>query len=78
MPAARNAPSTRRPKTADDTERARAIRASRRHLNDLKRVHGRAPDDVKLAPRAVPQRIDGEPVASWCTSPARMCAELAG
>ena len=78
MPAARTAPPPRRPKSADDTERARAIRASRKHLSDLKRAHGRPPADVPLVSRAIPRRIDGEPVASWCTSPARLCAELAG
>jgi hypothetical protein len=62
----------------DDTRRQKAIRASARHLRDLRRAHGWPPADVKLAPVAIPKRLPGEPTASWCSSPAQLCAELAG
>jgi hypothetical protein len=61
-----------------DTARRKAKRASARHLRDLERAHGSPPADIKLASVAIPQRISGEPTASWCSSPARLCAELAG
>ena len=61
-----------------DTERQKAMRASAKHLRDLKRVHAGPPADVRLASVAIPKRIPGEPTASWCSSPARLCAELAG
>jgi hypothetical protein len=62
----------------DDTQRQRAVRASARHLRDLRRAHGCPPADVKLASVAIPKRLPGEPTASWCSSPAQLCAELAG
>jgi len=61
-----------------DTQRQKAMRASGRHLRDLRRAHGGPPADVKLAPVAIPKRLPGEPTASWCSSPAQLCAELAG
>jgi len=61
----------------DDTARQKAKRASARHLNDLRNAHGRPPADVALASVAIPQRISGVQTASWCGSPAQMCAELA-
>jgi hypothetical protein len=61
-----------------DTRRQKAVRASARHLRDLLRAHGCPPADVKLAPVAIPKRLPGEPTASWCSSPAQLCAELAG
>jgi hypothetical protein len=63
----------RPPKT--ETERQEAACAA--HLGDLQRAHGRPPADVDLASVAIPQRLTGEPVASYCTSPAQLCAELA-
>jgi hypothetical protein len=60
-----------------ETERQQAVNACAAHLRDLKRVHGRPPADVKLRSVAVPQRLTGPPVASYCTSPAQLCAELA-
>ena len=62
----------------DETRRQKAIRASARHLRDLRRAHAIPPADVKLARVAIPKRLPGEPTASWCSSPAQLCAELAG
>ncbi|MGD0761631.1 MAG: hypothetical protein ABR929_00320 [Roseiarcus sp.] len=67
----------RRRPPRSETERQQAVSACAAHLRDLKRVHGRPPADVKLKSVAVPQRLTGEPVASYCTSPAQLCAELA-
>ncbi len=53
-----------------ETERQQAVAACAAHLRDLKRVHGRPPADVKLKSVAIPQRLSGPPVASYCTSPA--------
>jgi hypothetical protein len=64
----------RAPKT--ETERAIAERACRAHLRDLERAHRRAPPDVVLPSRSVPRRLDPVPVASYCSSPAALCAEL--
>ena len=61
-----------------DTRRQKAMRASAGHLLDLRRTHGCPPADVKLARVAIPKRLPGEPTASWCSSPAQLCAELAG
>jgi len=61
-----------------DTQRQKSMRASARHLLDLRRAHGYPPADVKLARVAIPKRLPGEPTASWCSSPAQLCAELAG
>ena len=63
------------PKT--DTQRAEAIRASAAHLADLRRAHRRPPPDVRLPSRSAIRRVCPIPDASWCSSPARMCAELA-
>jgi hypothetical protein len=60
-----------------DTQRQKAVGASARHLQDLQRAHGCPPADVKLAHVAIPKRLPGEPTASWCSSPAQLCAELA-
>jgi hypothetical protein len=59
------------------TERQEAVGACAAHLRDLQRAHGRPPADVALASVAIPKRLSGEPVASYCTSPAQLCAELA-
>ena len=61
-----------------DTERQKAKRACAGHLRDLKAAHERPPADVKLASVAIPKRIPGVPTGSYCSSPARLCAELAG
>jgi hypothetical protein len=58
------------------TERREAIDACTAHLRDLKRTHRRPPVDVDLPPVAVPKRLTGEAVASFCTSAADLCAEL--
>lgn len=65
----------RPPKT--DTERQVVVDACAAHLRDLERAHGRPPTDVDLPSVAIPQRLSGEPVASYCSSPAQLCAELA-
>jgi len=59
-----------------ETERQEAQRVCAAHLRDLKRAHGRPPADVDLASVAVPKRLSGEPIASYCASPAQLCAEL--
>jgi hypothetical protein len=61
-----------------DTLRQKAIRASAAHLRDLGRAHAHPPAVVELASVAIPKRIPGEPTASYCSSPAQLCAELAG
>jgi len=60
-----------------DTERAEAAKACAGHLKDLKRLHGRPPADVAIRPVAIPKFVNPIPSASWCTSPAQLCAELA-
>jgi len=67
----------RRKPPKKDTERAEAARACARHLKDLKRVHGRPPADVAVRPVAIPKYVNPISSASWCTSPAQLCAELA-
>jgi len=68
-------PRRKAPKT--DTERAEAAKACARHLKDLRRVHGRPPADVAVRSVAIPKWVNPVPSASWCTSPAQLCAELA-
>ncbi len=65
----------RRPPKAE-TERQEAVAACAAHLCDLKRAHERPPADVELVSVAIPRRLSGEPVASYCASPAQLCAEL--
>ncbi|MBV8473535.1 MAG: hypothetical protein JO234_08975 [Hyphomicrobiales bacterium] len=65
---------TRRPPKSQ-TERQEAVGACAAHLRDLKRAHRRPPADVDLPKVAVPRRLTGE-TASFCTSPADLCAEL--
>jgi len=71
----RSKPRRKAPKT--DTERVLAVRACARHLKDLRRAHGRPPADVAIRPTPVPKYVNPIPSASWCTSPAQLCAELA-
>ena len=59
-----------------DTSLQKAKRANAAHLKDLRRAHTRPPPDVALKQVAVPRRLDPEPVASYCSSPAQLCAEL--
>ncbi len=68
----------RRRRSSGETQRQNALRASASHLRDLQRAHGRPPADVALASVAIPARLPGEPAASYCSSPAQLCAELAG
>jgi hypothetical protein len=65
----------RRKKT--DTAHQKAKRACARHLKDLRTAHGQPPADVAIKPVAIPKRLDPVPTASWCSSPAQLCAELA-
>ncbi len=73
----RSSATGKRKRHGGDTERQSLMRASGAHLRDLKRAHGRPPPDVELASVAIPKRLSGEPIASYCTSPAQLCAELA-
>ena len=66
----------RKPSKAD-TRRARSVKNCAGHLRDLKRAHGRPPADVPLRSNPIPRLISPVPSASWCTSPAQLCAELA-
>ena len=70
-------PPSRRRTPDPDTARVKAERACRRHLKDLRRAHPQPPLELVLPSRSVPRRIDPEPWASFCTSPAQLCAELA-
>ena len=60
-----------------ETQRAKAIRACGDHLRDLRRAHIAPPPDVPVRPVAVVRMVAPIPDASWCTSPAQLCAELA-
>jgi len=64
-----------RPKKID-TERAQAMRACARHLEDLKRAHGRLPADVRVCMTRTPRFVAPVAESSYCTSPALLCAEL--
>ncbi|HEY1780334.1 MAG TPA: hypothetical protein VGG79_07870 [Roseiarcus sp.] len=68
-------PPTRRPPKLD-TERALAIRASTRHLNDLRRAQRQPPANVAVSERGVPKFVPLIIEQSWCTSPAALCADL--
>ena len=59
-----------------DTERMALMRASSRHLKDLKRAHGVPPADVAVNMRRTPRFVAPILEASYCTSPAALCAEL--
>ncbi len=65
----------RAPKT--QTERAEQASACAAHLRDLRRAHGAPPPDAVSPGRSVPLRPSAEPIASFCTSPGQLCAELA-
>jgi hypothetical protein len=60
-----------------ETARAEAIGACAGHLRDLRRAHVRPPPDVAVRPVATVRLVAPIPDASWCTSPAQLCAELA-
>ena len=69
--------SPRRKRAKTETARMEAARASAAHLADLRRAHGRPPPDVSLPSRLAVRLVCPVPDASWCTSPAQLCAELA-
>lgn len=71
------APPARRKPAKIDTQRMEAIRASAAHLADLRRAHRAPPPDVLLQARSAVRLVCPIPDASWCSSPAQMCAELA-
>jgi hypothetical protein len=68
---------SRRRLSSADTARAAAQNACRKHLKDLRRAHCQPPPDLAIPRRSIPARIDAEPIASYCTSPDQLCAELA-
>jgi len=70
-------PPSRRRLDKADTARAKAEKACRKHLNDLRRAHGLPPPPLIIPSRSIPARIPAEPWASFCTSPAQLCVELA-
>ncbi|HXZ16042.1 MAG TPA: hypothetical protein VEH77_08760 [Roseiarcus sp.] len=67
----------RRRPAKTETERMETVSACAAHLKDLKRAHGTPPPDVSLPSRAAVRLVCPIPDASWCSSPAQMCAELA-
>ena len=69
--------SQRRRETTIETARMAAARASAAHLADLQREHGKPPPEVRLPSRSAVRLVCPIPDASWCSSPAQMCAELA-
>ena len=68
-------PRRRRPRT--ETDRQLLVAACAAHLRDLRRVHRVPPADLAIASVAIPARLSGPDPASYCSSPAAMCAELA-
>ena len=54
-----------------------AMRASARHLKDLRRAYTAPPADVEVNQRGIPRLVAPILEQSWCTSPAALCAELA-
>jgi hypothetical protein len=52
-----------------------AIRASARHLKDLRRAHKAPPADVEVNTRGVPRLVPPILEQSYCTSPAALCVE---
>jgi len=66
-----------RKKARIDTRRMEAIRACAAHLADLRRAHAAPPPEVELPSRLAVRLVCPIPDASWCSSPAQMCAELA-
>jgi hypothetical protein len=54
-----------------------AIRASARHLKDLRRAHKTPPANVEVNNRGIPRLVPPILEQSYCTSPAALCAELA-
>jgi hypothetical protein len=68
---------SRRRRPRSETDRQRATAACAAHLRDLKRVHRRPPADVAVRSVAIPARPSGPAPASYCVSPAQLCAELA-
>ena len=64
-------------KSSSDTVQEKWARACAAHLADLKAAHVRPPLDVDLPSRDVVRLVCPVPDASWCTSPAQLCAELA-
>ena len=66
----------RRRSPRKDTERGDAIRACARHLNDLERFHADPPPDVRVDMSRSPRFLTPEPVNSYFSSPAALCADL--
>lgn len=71
----RTAPARKPPEI--DTARQQAIRRCARHLRDLRREHAGPPEDVPVRSDPIPRLVSPVPSASWCTSPAQLCSELA-
>jgi hypothetical protein len=59
------------------TKRQRLVTACTAHLRDLRRIHLAPPADLAIASVGIPARLHGPEQASYCASPAAMCAELA-
>jgi len=53
------------------------MRASARHLKDLRRGQRQPPADVPVNERGVPKFVPPIIEQSYCTSPAALCVELA-
>jgi type II secretory pathway pseudopilin PulG len=63
-------------RTAADTERQRALRTCRRHLEDLRRAHKHPPDDVRVKSVSVPKYLEPAAPSSYQSSPSQLCSEL--
>lgn len=68
-------PCRRLPRTK--TKHQLLVTACAAHLRDLRRVHRVPPPDLAIPSVAIPAQLSGPDAASYCSSPAAMCAELA-
>jgi hypothetical protein len=64
-----------KPPGVEDTERQRAVRASRKHLEDLRRAHKKPPADVPVKAAGVPKFLEPVEPHSYRSSPAQLCSE---
>ena len=68
-------PEKKKPRSVEDTERQRAVRASRRHLEDLRRAHKKPPADVPVKAAGLPKYLEPAEPSSYRSSPAQLCSE---
>ncbi len=63
-------------RSAEYTERQRAVRICRKHLEDLRRAHKFPPADVPLKSSGSPKFLEPVAPSSYQTSPAELCSEI--